>query len=60
MASSDSDAVVAFHFTISSCLDASVVHASGTGQLQANPPVADLRLSSWKSTRRVVAAMGFY
>ena len=44
--------------TILWCPDASVVHASGSGQLQANPHVAGPWLSLWKSTRRVVTAMG--
>ena len=34
--------------------DASVVHASRTGQLQANPPVSD----PGKSTRMAVATIG--
>ena len=38
--------------------DTSVVHASGSGQLQANPQVAGPRLSPGKSTRRVATAMG--
>ena len=36
---------------------ASNVHASGIGQLQALPPVACLRLSTGKPTRRAVAMM---
>ena len=40
------------------CSDASVVHASGSGQLQANPHVAGPWLSPGKSTRRVVTTMG--
>ena len=39
--------------------DASVVHASGIGQLQADPLVAGPRLSTWKPTRRAMATMGF-
>ena len=38
--------------------DASVVHASGSGQLQANPPVAGPRLSPGKLTRRATTTMG--
>ena len=38
--------------------DASVVHASGSGQLQANPHVACLWLSPGKPTRRAVTTMG--
>ena len=40
------------------CPDASVVHASGYGQLQANPHVAGLWLSHGKPTRRAVTTMG--
>ena len=40
------------------CLCPSVVHASGSGQLQANPHVAVLWLSPGKPTRRVVTAVG--
>ena len=40
------------------CPDASVVHASGSGQLQANPHVAGLWLSPGKPTRRAVSTMG--
>ena len=39
------------------CPDAFVVHASGPGQLQTSPPVADLRLSAGKPTRRMVTTM---
>ena len=39
-------------------LHASVVHASGSGQLQANPHVAGPWLSPGKPTRRVVTTMG--
>ena len=39
--------------------DVSIVHASGTGQLQANPPIAGLRLSPGKSTLWVVNVMGY-
>ena len=38
--------------------DASVVHASGSGQLQANPHVAGPLLSPGKPTRRAVTTMG--
>ena len=38
--------------------DASVVHASGSGQLQANPHVAVPWFSPGKPTRRAVATMG--
>ena len=38
--------------------DASVVHASGAGQLQANPNEAGPWLSHRKPTRRTVATMG--
>ena len=40
------------------CPDAPVVHASGSGQLQANPHVAGPWLSSGKPTRRAVTTMG--
>ena len=40
------------------CPDASVVHASGSGQLQANPHVAGPWLSPGKPTRRAVTTMG--
>ena len=40
------------------CPDASVVHASDSGQLQANPHVAGPWLSPGKPTRRAVATMG--
>ena len=36
---------------------ASIVHASGSGQLQANPHVAGPWLSPGKTTRRAVATM---
>ena len=36
------------------CPDASVVHASGSGQLQANPHVAGPWLSPGKPTRKAV------
>ena len=39
-------------------LHASVVHASGTRQLQANPHVAGPWLSPGKPTRRAVTTMG--
>ena len=38
--------------------DASVVHASGSGQLQANAHEVDPWLSPGKPTRRAVATMG--
>ena len=38
--------------------DASVVHASGSGQLQANPHVAGPWLYPGKPTRRAVTTMG--
>ena len=38
--------------------DASVVHASSTGQLQANPPVARPNISPGKSSRRTITTMG--
>ena len=40
------------------CPDVSVVHASGSGQLQANPHVAGPWLSPGKPTRRVVTMIG--
>ena len=40
------------------CPDASVVHVSGSGQLQANPHVAGPWLSLGMLTRRAVATMG--
>ena len=40
------------------CPDDSVVHASGSGQLQANPHMACPWLSPGKPTRRAVATMG--
>ena len=40
------------------CPDASIVHASGSGQLKANSHVAGPWLSHGKSTRRAVATMG--
>ena len=43
---------------MSSYPDASVVHASGSGQLQANPHVAGPWLSAGKPTRRAVTTMG--
>ena len=42
----------------SSCPDASVVHASGSGQLQANPHVAGPWFSPGKPPRRAVTMMG--
>ena len=44
---------------INSCPDASVVHASGSGQLQANPHVAGPWLSHGRPTRRAVTTMGY-
>ena len=44
--------------TIVIALHASVVHASGSGQLQANPHVAGPWLSPGKPTRRAVTTMG--
>ena len=38
-------------------VDTSVVLASGTRQLQANPDVVGPRLSSWKPSRKVVTTM---
>ena len=38
--------------------DAAIVHASGIGQLQANPPVAGLRTSPGKQTLRAESSMG--
>ena len=40
------------------CPDASVVHASGSGQLQANPHVTVPWLSPWKTTQSAVTTMG--
>ena len=40
------------------CPDASIVHASGSGQLQANPHVAGPWLTTGKPTRRAVTTMG--
>ena len=37
----------------------SVVHASGTGKLQTNPPEAGPRFFLGESIRRVVNAMGY-
>ena len=39
--------------------DASIVHASGIGQLRENPPVVDPRFSPGKPTGRAVTMMGF-
>ena len=44
---------------IDSCPDASVVHSSGTRQLQAIPSVVGRRLSHGKSNQRAVTTMGF-
>ena len=38
--------------------DASIVHASGSGQMQANPHVAGPWLSSGKPSRRAVTTVG--
>ena len=38
--------------------DAYIVHASGAGQLLANPLVAGPRLSPWKATKMAVTTMG--
>ena len=46
------------HLAYTSALHASVVHASGSGQLQANPHVAGPWLSPGKPTRRAVTTMG--
>ena len=43
---------------ISRCPDASVIHASGSRQLQANPHVVGPWLSPGNPTRRVVNTMG--
>ena len=40
------------------CPDASIVHASSSGQLQANPHLAGPWLSPGKPTRRAVTMMG--
>ena len=48
---------VKVHHTVKA-LHASVVHASGSGQLQANPHVAGPWLSPGKPTRRAVSTMG--
>ena len=47
---------VAVYYAV--CPDTSVVHASGIGQLQANPHVAGPWLSPGKLTRRAVTTMG--
>ena len=48
-----------FHYISDAiALHASVVHASGSGQLQANPHVAGPWLSPSKPTRRAVTTMG--
>ena len=47
---------VAIPYTI--CPEASVVHASGSGLLQANPHMAGPWLSPGTSTRRAVTTMG--
>ena len=39
------------------CHDASVIHVSGTGQLQANPPVLGPRRSPEKPYRRAVTTL---
>ena len=43
-----------FTYVVARRPDASVVHASGSGQLQANPHVAGPWLSPGKTTRRAV------
>ena len=47
-----------FHDFFGIGLDASVVHASGTGQLEANLRVAGPWLSRGRLTRRAVTTMG--
>ena len=54
----DSKHLVLFMVCIHVCPEASVVHASGSGQLQANPHVAGLWLSLGKSSRKAVTTMG--
>ena len=50
---------LAFHVCMYICVpDTPVVHASGSGQLRANPHVAGPWLSPGKSTRRAVTTMG--
>ena len=55
---------VFMHIVVINCVngtvspDTSVVHASGSGQLQANPHVAGPWLSPRKPTRRAVTTMG--
>ena len=46
------------HAYLVSCPDASVVHSSDTGQLQANPHVAGMWLSPGKLTQRAETTMG--
>ena len=49
------DCVALFPYVLMfSNIPANVVHVSGTGQLLTNPPVAGLRLSPGKSTRRAL------
>ena len=52
------DSMFTLHVTNHVALHASVVHASGSGQLQANPHVAGPWLSPGKPTRRSVTTMG--
>ena len=47
-----------YYYYYVSCSDVSIVQASGTGQLQANPPVAGPRLTTWMPTRRAATMMG--
>ena len=46
------------HYILLDYPDASIVHASGSVQLQANPHVAGPWLSHGKPTRRAVTTMG--
>ena len=50
--------VIVGFFGVNHCPDFSVVHASGTGRLLANPHVACQWLFTWKSTRMAVITMG--
>ena len=52
------DMCTGWYAVLSTCPDASVVHVSGSGQLQANPHVAGLWLSPGKPTRSAVTTMG--
>ena len=51
-------AVIILYVIIFNSPDTSVVHASGSGQLQANPHVVGPWLSHRKPTRRAVTTMG--